>query len=211
MNLSAAHLMTQSSKLHPAIQNQMSFSEEDIEAGNRNRLRQILAKTKDQNCPDNWEFQQFSVGGLSEVGFSEQNSKLLLVISSNGRGLFDCSKLERIDRDHHDDFDIDYANLLCSGIGELSNEKIRIAGLHGGGFPTVNSEGESLEIMALDWPKKDIIFQPKWTSVYTEGDTEKCSKIYTSDALRVYGFSKTGDYFVIGTSSDLLIFKKKGA
>ena len=123
--------------------------------------------------------------------------------------MFDCSKLARIDRDPSDDFDIDYSNLLCNGIGELKDEKIRIAGLHGGGLPNGNLHGESIEVMALDWPKTDIIFQPKWTSVYFERDTEKCIKIYSTDTMKVYGFSKIGSYFVIGTSSDLLIFKKK--
>lgn len=187
----------------------MRFFKKDVEEENRSRLREILAKTKNQNCPEGWEFEQFSVGGLTEVGFSENTPNLLLVISSNGRGLFDCSKLERIDRDPNDDFEIDYSNLLCNGIGELKDEKIRIAGLHGGGLPNGNSNGESIEIMALDWPKTDIIFQPKWTSVYSERDTEKCTKIYSSYTLKIYGFSKTGNCFVIGTSSDLLIFKKK--
>ncbi len=187
----------------------MNFFKKDLESENRNRLRKILAKTKNQNCPDNWEFEHFSVGGLTEVGFSEQNPNLLLVISSNGRGLFDCSKLEKVERDPDDEFDVDYSNMSCFGIGELKNEKIRIAGLHGGGLPTGNSNGDSLEIMALDWPKTDIIFQPKWTSVYSERDTEKCYKVYSPDSMKVYGFSKTGNYFVIGTSSDLLIFKKK--
>lgn len=187
----------------------MSFFKKDIEAVNRERLRKIFAKTKNQNCPDGWEFEQFSVGGLTEVGFSEKRPDLLLVISSNGRGLFDCSKLERVERDDSDKYYIDYSNLICNGIGDLKNEKIRIAGLHGGGLPTGNSHGDRIDIVALDWPKIDLIFQPKWSSIYSERDAEKCFNIYSSYTLRVYGFSQTGDCFVIGTSSDLLIFKKK--
>lgn len=187
----------------------MNSFKKDIEAENRHRLRRILAKTKSQSCPDNWEFKLFAVGGLTEVGFSEQNPNLLLVVSGNGRGLFDCSKLEKVERDPNDEFDIDYSSLTCFGIGELKNEKIRIAGLHGGGLPRGNSNGDSLEIMALDWPITDIIFQPGSTSVYADRDTEKCFRIYAPDTLKVYGFSQTGNYFVIGTSSDLLIFRMK--
>jgi len=189
----------------------MNILKKDAEQENRKRLRKILGKAKVQSCPLGWDFEHFAVGGLTEVGFSEQNQNLLLVISNNGRGLFDCSTLKRIARDSNDDYEIDYANLTCLGIGELKEEKIRIAGLHGGGLPLGNSKGESLEIMALDWPKVDIIFQPKWTSIYSEMDSEKCTRIYSPDTLKVYGFSKSGNHFIIGTSSDLLIFKKKSA
>lgn len=187
----------------------MNLFKKNIEDENRKRLRKILERAKIQNCPDGWEYQKFAVGGLTEVGFSEQNEDLLLVISSNGRGLFDCPRLEKVDRDRSDDFEIDYSNLTCQGIGELENEKIRIAGLHGGGLPVTNSQGDSLEIMALDWPKTDIIFQPKWSSIYMEKDSVKCFRIYSPDTLKVYGFSQNGKYFVIGTSSDLLIFKRQ--
>lgn len=187
----------------------MSFFKKDIEKENRKKLRKILEKAKVQNCPDNWEFEQFAVGGLTEVGFSKTKPNLLLAISGNGRGLFDCSKLEIIERDYNDDFHIDYSALNCFGIGKLKGEKINISGLHGGGLPLGNSEGDSLDIMALDWPKIDIIFQPNWSSIYLEKDSEKCFRIYSTGTLKVYGFSKKGNYFVIGTSSDLLIFKKK--
>ena len=186
----------------------MSLFKTDPEEQNRKRLRNILAKTLNKDCPDGWEYKTFSIGGLTEVGFSEQNPELLLVVSSNGRGLFNCSSLEKIDRDHNDEFDIDYSNLTCKGIGELKEENIRIAGLHGGGLPNGNSNGESIETMALDWPRIDVIFQPKWTSVYSERDTEKCIKVFSTDTLKIYGFSPTGKYFVIGTSSDLLVYKK---
>ncbi len=189
----------------------MVFFKKDIEQEHRKKLRKILDKAKNQSCPDKWDFECFAVGGLTEVGFSEQNQDLLLVISSNGRGLFDCSKLKKIERDYNNDFEIDYSSLCCFGIGELKNEKIRIAGLHGGGLPLGNSDGDSLEIMALDWPKVDIIFQPRRSSIYSERDSEKCFRIYSPDTLKVYGFSQNGNYFVIGTSSDLLIFKKKSA
>ncbi len=186
----------------------MNFFKKDLEEENRKRLRKILVKAKNQSCPDNWEFEQFTVGGLTEVGFSKKNENLLLVISSNGRGLIDCSKFKKIERDYNDDFEIDYSDLTCLGIGGLKDENIRIAGLHGGGLPIGNSDGDSLEIMALDWPKVDIVFQPNWASIYLERDSEKCFRIYSPDTLKVYGFSQTGNYFVIGTSNNLLIFKK---
>lgn len=91
----------------------------------------------------------------------------------------------------------------------MKDEKIRVAGLHGGGLPLCNSDGDSLETMALDWPRVDILFQSAWASIYSKKDSNKCCKIYASDRLRVYGFSLTGNNFIVGTSSDLLIFKRK--
>jgi len=187
----------------------MGFLKNNSENENRKRLRKILNKLKIQSCPEDWEYEQFSVGGLTEIGFSENKPNLLLAISSNGRGVFDCSTLKRTERDPNDNFEIDYSRLTCSGIGMLKDEKIRIAGLHGGGLSLSNFEGESLELMALDWPKSDLIFQAKWASVYDERDFEKCLRIYSTETLMSYGFSPDGNFFVIATSSDLLIFKKK--
>ncbi|MFK7971732.1 MAG: hypothetical protein AB8F95_15305 [Bacteroidia bacterium] len=187
----------------------MNFFEKYDQNKNRKRLRKFLEKAIVKPCPEGWQYEQFDVGGLTEVGFSSKKPDLLLVISTNGRGLFDCSKLEKVNRDYHDDFEIDYANLTCFGIGDVSDEKIKIAGLHGGGLPTGNLHGENLELMALDWPDIDIIFQPNRMSIYSDQDCKKCFNIYSADTLKVYGFSPSGKHFVIGTSSDLLIFTKE--
>ncbi len=187
----------------------MNLFKKDIELENRKRLRTIFDKIKIQNCPVGWKYEHFAVGGLTEIGFSESKPNLLLVISSSGRGLFDCSSLKKIERDYNEDFEIDYSSLICSGIGELKNEQIKICGLHGGGLPLGNSKGDFLEIMALDWPNVDVIFQPNWTSIYTEEDLNQCTRIFRAGVLRAYGFSQSGKYFVIATSSDLLIFKNE--
>lgn len=54
----------------------MNFFKKNIEEENRKRLRNILVKVKNQSCPDDWEFEQFAVGGLTEVGFSKKKSNL---------------------------------------------------------------------------------------------------------------------------------------
>ena len=45
---------------------------------------------------NNW-----TIGGLLEIGF-KPNSDLLMVLSSQGRGIFDCLKDEKIGRDYFD-------------------------------------------------------------------------------------------------------------
>ncbi len=186
----------------------MSLFKKNSENENRKRLKKIFENVKVQNCPDGWEFKHFAVGGLTEIGFSYLNPDMLLVISSSGRGLFDCSNLTKIEKDYNNDFEIDYSELICYGIGELKDERIRVSGLHGGGLPLGNSNGDSLDVMALDWPDVDIIFQPEFSSFYSEKDVNKCCRIYKTGTLKAYGFSKIGNYFVIATSSDLLLFKK---
>ncbi|MBB6461975.1 hypothetical protein [Flammeovirga kamogawensis] len=176
---------------------------------NRKRLRGILEEIPKLNPPVSWEFQQYSIGGLTEIGFSYNKPHLLLVISSNGRGLFDCSQLEKIDRDYNDEHEIDYQKMRCFGIGLLKEENISIAGLHGGGLPLTNLNHDYLITMALDWPYYDIIFAPKGKSPYSERDRSQCFRIYCTDTLKSYGFSSCGNYFAIGTSSDLFIYKRK--
>ncbi|RXQ87401.1 hypothetical protein EO244_16470 [Ancylomarina salipaludis] len=187
----------------------MKLFSKNLEEENRKRLRGILNKIPRLECPIGWEMATFAVGGLTEIGFSDKSESLLLAISSNGRGLFDCSKLERIDRDYSEEFEINYEEMTCIGIGQISGEKVRIAGLHGGGLPTTNKLGDSLEFMALDWPNLDFIFQPNWKSMYSERDIDDCVNFLRTDTIKSYGFNKIGNCFVIATSSDLIIFKRK--
>jgi hypothetical protein len=60
----------------------------------------------------------------------------------NGRGVFDCNSGERVARDKDGDWDdLDETRLMSIGIGPLSEIRIRLAGLHGGGLPTTTDDG----------------------------------------------------------------------
>ena len=131
----------------------------DFEKKNRNRLVQLLVGVPHKECPEGWRKSgTFAVGGLTEIGFSKQ-SEMLLVVSSSGRGVIDCALGKKVARDDEPD-GAWYVprELLCDGIGSIEGEEIQIAGLHGGGLPTINGEGESLEVVAPEWPKSDLIF-----------------------------------------------------
>ena len=70
-----------------------------------------------------------AVGGLMYIGFSE-NCDCLLTVSSTGRGLWDLSNGERIERFYEKDCEgLNEKNMTCRGIGLLSDEIIRVAGL----------------------------------------------------------------------------------
>lgn len=61
----------------------------------------------------------FGIGGLTEVGYAP-DSDLLLVVSSQGRGVFNCISGEKIARDCEDSLDfIDETKLVALGIGPL--------------------------------------------------------------------------------------------
>jgi len=104
-----------------------------------------------QPPPSPWKrVASYAVGGLTEIGFANQ-SDLVLVVSSNGRGVFDCTSGERLARDDDTaDWWYDPVQLQAAGIGPLDGQFIRLAGLHGGGLPLSTRDGWSLWLVAPD-------------------------------------------------------------
>lgn len=149
------------------------------------------------------------VGGLTDVGFAD-SSDLLLVISHDGRGLFDCVSGERIARDHSNDFARDTANLLAPGIGPITGQPIRTAGLYGGGLALTTADGWSLDAAVLTWPIPTLFLSPPGQSLYgrTFTGSPGTTKLGGDDTIRVFGFSPTGRSFIIGSSSDLIIYNR---
>jgi len=181
-----------------------------IEEENRLRLQKLVDATIVSEVPDGWIKETFAVGGLTEIGFSKNHSELLLIVSSQGRGVIDCSKLELINRDYNTDHDwMNPHELWSFGIGKLSNEKIVVAGLDGGGLPLSNKDGDGIVFMATKWPIVDLIFQPNFKSIYTQGEASKCFRLFHDYELRAFGFSYNGKYFTIATSSEVHVYRKE--
>src|SRR5262249_37257854 len=94
----------------------------------------------------------FGIGGVTAVGVGPR-SDLLLVVSWSGRGVFDCVTGERVARDPaapqdgtenwQDDFELE-----AQGIGPLEGQRIRTAGLFGGGLPRLTHDGWIVEQLA---------------------------------------------------------------
>src|SRR5438067_2077541 len=138
----------------------MSFFNKNEEEENKKRLQNLVNQTKEIDEPNCWRKTVFAIGGLSEIGFSKQYPNLLLVVSSQGRGVIDCQKSELIERDDDTNWDwIDSYEMTAQGIGVLSNEKILVSGLHGGSLPLRNKNGDGLLYIATEWPIIDIIFE----------------------------------------------------
>lgn len=188
----------------------MNFFSRNKEDENKERLQNLVYQTQEIDEPNGWRKTVFAIGGLSEIGFSKQNSNLLLVISSQGRGVIDCQKGELIERDYDTNWDWrDSYEMTAQGIGVLSKEKILVSGLHGGGLPLMNKNGDGLLYMATEWPIIDIIFEPNFKSIYKENEAKECFRIFHDYELRTYGFSYDGETFVIATSSEIIIYRNQ--
>jgi hypothetical protein len=148
------------------------------------------------------------MGGLTEVGFAK-DVDMLLVLSSSGRGVLDCKTGQVIARDKTSSTDSDWyqpTRLEVQGIGPLAGEKIRVAGLLGGGLPQINSENWGLQSVSPDWPLIAIFLSPPVSSVLVESCSKGCVKIAEDFEIRAFGFSPSGKYFVIATSDSVALF-----
>lgn len=155
----------------------------------------------------------WAIGGLLEIGF-KSNSDLLMVLSSQGRGIFDCIKGEKIERDNFDYYMEKWNSELgiVDGFGILKNEVIKC-----GGFEAPNiikqetNDNWTVEI------KKEI--RPNWQNKNLEAEVMYLSNKKNNERIEVdvfhygidrgYGFSDTGNSFVVGTSSEIKIWKKE--
>lgn len=168
-----------------------------------------LAFSKELPAPWN-QSQQIAIGGLTEVGFAN-SSDLLLCISSGGRGLIDCVSGERVARDDAEGFQFDSGNLLATGIGPLSGELVRVAGLAGGGLASGTNDGWGVERHPFAYPSEQLFVSPPTQTMLwnRESETPNITKLggFVTE-LRAYGFSPTGRSLVIATSSDIMIFAR---
>lgn len=151
----------------------------------------------------------YGVGGLREIGFYK-NTNLILVLSGQGRGLFDCSTGEKIARDKSDYYTEkwDSNTGIVEGIADLKDELIICGGFE---YPDkLNKEtyyGDKISI------KKET--RKIWNGsnaeceiIYIESNNDKVEVYFSAYGInRAFGFSNTGETFVMATSSDLHIWR----
>lgn len=168
-----------------------------------------------QAPPAPWErVATHALGGLTEAGYAE-GSDWLLVISSRGRGLFNCLSGERAARDYAEpDGDAgwyDEVGLVARGIGAIEGQVVRLAGLHGGGLPRFTRDGWGLELVSPDWPLTGVILSPPHKTVLVESYAGGCLKVAEDSEIRACGFSATGRSFVVAMSHTLEIYTRPAA
>ncbi|WP_328301753.1 hypothetical protein OG389_30840 [Streptomyces sp. NBC_00435] len=103
------------------------------------------------------------VGGLLGIGFAvhpDTGHDLDMVVSHDGRGLFDAAAGEKIARDRHPDPATSipgaHPDLVRPGLGPVAGTGIRIAGLFGGGPHGTAPEGcrDQQRLHPLDPPSE---------------------------------------------------------
>ena len=172
-------------------------------------LKQKLLSLNIETVPAPWKcIGVVPVGGLRSVGFDKE-SEHLLVVSLSGRGVIDCCTGEKVAR-KYDDFVEDEISLEIQGIGLLSNQKIRVARLFGGGLPNTTEDDWTLESVTINWPEQMIFLLPPNSTLYGSliQHPDMMTKIVEYSELRAYGFSYTGRSFIFATTSDITIFSR---
>ncbi len=177
-----------------------------------NHLQPVIKLINDVpvSQPKSWKLLgQFALAGTQAVGFAN-NSDYLLVVSSNGRGLFDCQKGEKIARDYEDIDDYyDHIALEAKGIGHLENEVIKMSGRHGGGLPNYTHDGWSIKCFEVKFGVKTLTLSShnSWGAYGVLYDKpHDFEKIYEDFDVVAWGFSPTGKTLIIADSSDLRIY-----
>jgi hypothetical protein len=151
-----------------------------------------------------------AVGGLRSVGF-DRNSELFLVVSSAGRGVIDGRSGSKVARDNAEYYERELL-LEAEGIGPLEGSTLRVAGVLGGGLPTVTADGWSVEVVSLEWPAVEILLLEPLASLYDslQGKKSRFHKLSSESELRACGFSYSGRTLVVATSSDVTIYGRDG-
>lgn len=171
------------------------------------QLRERLERLPYSNAPAPWRVVGgSSIGGLTEVGFADGTDDLL-VVSSQGRGIFDCLTGKRIARDPEEVFpNPDESGLTAPGIGKHSSTIFRLAGLRGGGLAAFTHDGWGLDVIHLPWPIHVVFITSEYKGV-TDG-TGHVMKLCNDEpcTYRAAGFSPTGRSFVVATSGELTIY-----
>ena len=155
----------------------------------------------------------WAIGGLRELGF-KPDTDYLMVLSSQGRGLFDCLKNEKIARDPYDYYNMEWNSETgkVKGIGIFEGEEIICGGFEFPNvFPSSTTDGWVISIkteLRLNWKNEELPAEVLYLRNDLSNQNQELA-FFHYGLDRGYGFSDTGRSFVIGTSSDLCVFTRR--
>jgi hypothetical protein len=156
------------------------------------------------------------VGGLQGIGFATDpvsGNDLVMVVSLDGHGLFDALTAERIARDRNPDPDSSTPDadpdLVCPGLGPIAGERVRIAGLFGGGLHATTDDGWTIDVVSPEWPHDRVLLSADGGS-YTGPPGGSWWHVFDANysELRTAGFSPSGRTLAVATSSDLTLWTR---
>lgn len=162
-----------------------------------------------------WKHQNtFSIGGLEDIGFKPK-SDILLILSSQGEGIFNCLNGERIAR-RNNDFEwwqrYNQETNSIEGFDILEGVEIRTSGLIAqDNLLKTTSDGWRL-IVSDPEPDEKPFENYTVQKIYLEDSEQKKSTFITKDGaceLRAFGFSETEKSFVIALSCEVLIYSRE--
>ena len=142
------------------------------------------------------------VGGLTEVGFA-QDERYLLVLSWQGRRVVDTATGQKVARDPEAPCVglpwLDEQKKSITGIGPIEGEAVRCVGLWGGILPASSGRfavGASKSVKGEDVTLSDNV-----------AHTSQVLQSAISE-IRAMGFSPSGDLLIVASSSDLQILRR---
>lgn len=162
-----------------------------------------------------WELKNtYAIGGLENIGYAPHQDHLL-VLSSQGEGLFNCITGERIARVRNGDDWWERLNQetnTITGFDLLSNIKISTYGLHGeDNLPKITKDGWSLKIS--DPEPDDLPFEKYLVQkIYLVSPNQKEKTLIAKDGpceLRAFGFSDTGNSLIVALSCEIVIYSRQ--
>ncbi|MFI6920442.1 hypothetical protein ACIBIZ_10835 [Nonomuraea spiralis] len=156
------------------------------------------------------------IGGLLGIGFAvhpDDGRDLVMVVSSDGHGLFDAVTGGKIARDRDPDPDTSTPDaspdLTCPGLGPIAGTWVHIAGLFGGGLLHTTSGGWALDIVVPEWPNERVLLSADG-DIYRDPHGQGWWHILHSNysTFRAAGFSPSGITLAVATSSDLTLWTR---
>jgi len=158
--------------------------------------------------PAPWKNGGLGIGGICAVGFSA-DGRWLLVVSHQGRGVFNAESLERIARDDEANYGLfDKATDTAAGIGPMEGLRIPVFGMRGAirtrtQLPTRTEDG-----WALDWKEAEERLGMPDTSVSLRAPHQVSGPGYPLgeyELLYAIGFSPNGRTLVIAESHTITV------
>ncbi|MFF0066527.1 hypothetical protein ACFYRC_34345 [Streptomyces sp. NPDC005279] len=184
------------------------------------QLRDRLLAAPVMPAPPPWRLvadRRTPIGGLLGVGFAahpDTGHDLVMVVSTDGHGLFDAATGEKIARNRDPDPESStpdaVPDLSCPGLGPIAGVRVCIAGLFGGGLHTTTPDGWTLEVVSPDWPNDRVLLSTDGGLPHEGPVGERWWHVFHSEysELRTVGFSPSGRTLAVATSSDLTLWTR---
>jgi hypothetical protein len=179
-----------------------------------------IKRMKLQEPPSPWKISRFhEIHALQDIGYAPDSDQLLIV-SNSSREVLDCVTGQILAQDESDSgqWEFDRVHLSIRGIGPLENKTIRLAGKHGGGLPSYTRDDWRLDCVPLEWPSSTVILVPPPKAsdplmailTYNPFNLEGATRIAPgmTETVIAFGFSETGNSFVVAATSFLEIFSR---